>query len=101
MKEETIWRITLDRFANESLAKSGEFFITIETADEFFSVIETADLLIKKYKNQVPKPKIEVDTIGLGMALSEYLTINKIPHTRRKGILTRIGNADVLKYRGE
>ena len=91
MKEETIWRITLDRFANESLAKSGEFF----------SIIETADLLIKKYKNQVPKPKIEVDVIRFGIALSDYLTINKIPHMRRKGVLTRIGNADVLKYREE
>lgn len=85
----TIWRITLDRFGDESRTKLEQ--------GKAFSVIETGDLLVKEYKEQKYMPKLEVDCIGYGMALSDYLTEKKIPHTKIMGSLHRVGSADVFK----
>jgi hypothetical protein len=85
----TVWRITLDRYSDESRAKSCD--------GKVYSVVETAELLIQKYKDSKYKPKIEVVIIGIGAALSDYLTDKKIPHTEVNGLISRIGSADVLK----
>lgn len=87
----TIWQVNLDSFAGETLAKSGELF----------SVLQTARLIIEKYKAQEIKPEVEVVTIGLGIVLSDYLTDEGILHTKVGGLLSRVGGADIIKYRRE
>jgi len=87
----TIWQVNVDRYGDESRAKSED--------GKLHSVIETADLLIEEYKACKIKPEIEVIAIGFGWALSDFLTHNEIPHTRIEGIIHRVGSADIIKYR--
>ena len=86
----TIWRVDIDRYGDECKAKS----------DRLYSIIETADMLIEEYKEQRLLPKLEIVIIGIGAALSDYLTDKKIPHTEIKGLVHRVGCADVFKYKG-
>jgi len=87
-----IWLVQMDRFANESRAKSEE--------GRLFSVIETADLLIREYEKQKKKPEIQVPFVGIGIALFGYLKEKKIPCIAiYPALISRIGGADILKYK--
>lgn len=81
------WLVVLDRYAEESRAKSG----CVHTA------VETGDMLIRKYQEAVIKPVIEIAGVGMGHALSAYLTDCQIPHTVKECVLTRVGSADIYK----
>ena len=82
-----IWRIKLDQYGDESIAKSGSLY----------SIVETCDILIEKYNRRAIKPELEVIDIGLGIALSDMLEDRKIPFKRVAGSHMRIGSADVLE----
>ena len=86
-----IWRIELDRYSDESRAKSGRIF----------SLLETSNLIFEAYQGQKNKPKLEIVVIGVGMALADILEDRKIPLKRVKGLLTRIGGADIFKYKSK
>lgn len=89
-KEIYTWRIELDQFGDEMRAKSGRVF----------SVADTCELLVYNYNKQIHKPTVlEVVTIGLGAALADMLEHKKIPVKRVTGLMSRIGGADVLKYK--
>lgn len=83
------WRVILDRYADESKAKSGLVC----------SVVETCEILIKKYNEQLSKPELEVFDNGLGVALCDMLEDRKVPFKRIDGLLMRINGADILKTR--
>jgi len=87
----TVWLVNLDRYGNESRAKSKD--------GKLFGIIETTDLLIEEYQACKIKPEIKVVAIGFGHALSDFLTHKEIPHTRIEGIIHRVGSADVVKYK--
>lgn len=84
-----VWIICLDRYGDESNAKS----------DKVFSVTETGDEIIEAIKKQTVKPIVEIMAIGLGLALSDYLTEQGIEHICKIGLLARIGSADVYKFK--
>lgn len=81
------WLVILDRYAEESRAKSG----CVHT------VVETGDMLIKRYGEEMIKPEIEIVGVGMGHALSAYLTDRGVPHTVKECLLTRVGSADIYK----
>ena len=81
------WRVILDRYSEESRAKSG----CVHT------VVETGDMLIRKYEEEVIKPEIEIAGVGMGHALSAYLTDKGFPHTVKECLLNRVGSADIYK----
>ena len=88
------WQVNIDQYGNESKAKSGRLY----------SIEETAELLIEKYKlslSQGIKPKILIVTTGTGLALFDYLRDKKMPCTALKVAISRIGGADILKYKEE
>jgi len=89
----TIWQVNVDRYADESRAKSED--------GGLFSIVATAEELIERYKRAKIKPELQVVDIGLGSALSDYLKDMKIPHTAIRGIIMRVGGADVIMYKGE
>jgi len=89
----TVWQVNVDRYGNESKAKSED--------GRVFSVIQTADLLIEKYKACETKPEIEVVAWGVGWALIDYLKDKGVPCTVIEVHISRIGSADVIKYRKE
>ena len=90
----TVWLVNADRYGDESRAKSKD--------GKLFGIIETTELLIEEYEACEIKPEIKVVAIGLGHALSDFLTHSReIPHTRIEGIIHRVGSADVIKYREE
>jgi len=80
------WRIQLDRYGNESLAKSGQTH----------SLNETLDIIIKRYQEQLTKPKIEVVAIGVGHALAALLENSGVPVKRVGSAGFRLGSSDVL-----
>lgn len=88
MKE--IWLIDLDRYGDESRAKS--------FPPKVYSMMETARLIKKKYDSMKIKPEIEVIAIGLGLGLSDALEGMGIPHKCRTGLLKRIGSADIYSF---
>ena len=87
----TVWLVSVDRYGDESRAKSED--------GRIFSVVQTADLLIEEYKACKTKPEIEVVACGLGQALSDYLKDRWIPHVIIRATIARIGSADIIKYR--
>lgn len=87
----TVWLIHVDRYGDESRAKSG--YIR--------SIVDTAKMIVREYKFQEIKPEIQVVAVGLGLALSDYLSHQKVPHTQIGEIISRIGSADIIKYREE
>jgi len=87
----TVWTIVLDRYGDKSKAKS--------LNGKLFSVIETAELLIKEYNGQGTKPELRVVAFGPGAGLADYLTSKEIPVIEVLPYRSRIGGADVYKYR--
>jgi hypothetical protein len=83
------WVVVMDRYGDESRAKSS----CVHT------VVETGDMLIKAYEEQFIKPEIEVVECGYGLALCHYLKDKGIPFIIREVVLNRIGGADVYKGR--
>lgn len=81
------WVVVMDRYGDESRAKSGCAH----------TVVETGDMLIMKYEEQFIKPDIEIVGVGCGHALSAYLTDKGVPHTVSEVVLSRVGSADVYK----
>ncbi len=89
---ETVWQINTDRYGDESRAKSGILY----------SIAETAELLIDAYAkagSQGIKPKIVIVSAGLGIALYDYLQDKEIPCVKLDVIISRLGSADILKYK--
>ena len=76
------WRIQLDRYGNES--------------GQTHSLNETLDIIIKRYRDHVTKPKIEVVAIGAGHALADMLENNGVPVKRVGDAGFRLGGSDVL-----
>ena len=87
----TIWQVTMDRYGDESKAKSG--YVS--------SLIDTYDDLTRRYDIQVNKPILEIVDLGMGTALCHLLEDRKIPFKKVGGLLMRINGADIFKYKGE
>lgn len=89
----TIWQVTLDRYGDESKAKG----------NHSYSIIETCDLLINKYERCTYKARLSIEIIGagIGMAAYTYLRHKKIPCKLIKGVVTRIGSADLHLSKGD
>jgi len=88
-----IWQVELDRYSDESMAKDPDGLS--------YSLMETAEIFIEEYNRQRIKPEIQVISIGLGAGFCDILKDRKIPHKEIKGILHRVGSADIIKIKGE
>jgi len=86
-----IWRITLDRYGNKSIAKGGGVV---------GGGMGTLDELIEKCSQQKVPPTLEVVNIGIGRGFADMLEARGIPFTRVDGHLMRISGADVFKTKG-
>lgn len=84
-----VWRICLDRYEDESRAKSID--------GRIYSVIETAKLIYDKYLQTRIKPQIIVEMVGIGAALYDYLRSKDIPVISSYSLCSRVGSADIYK----
>lgn len=83
------WQIILDRYDEESRAKS--------EGVQVVSVHETAEMIFLEYTRRERKPIIEVCTAGLGAALADILESKGIPILTTVVALKRIGCADIYQ----
>ncbi len=83
-----IWRIEVDRFRDETIAKSGRTY----------SLEETCNDIVNRYNANKVKPIIEVVAFSLGRMLIDMLADKGIPFRVVNGTITRVNGADIFKY---